>query len=66
MSHRHDELLAMAAQREQSAEQARTARDNSPRGSYERGVYDQLAEDAKADARNLRVQVADERWRASR
>jgi len=63
---RHSELLAMAADREQAAEQARVARDNAAYGSWERGVYAQQAEDANADAKNLRFQVADEQWRATR
>lgn len=66
MSRRHEELLAYAAERDQAAANARNARDAAPYGSHERGVYDEQYENAKADARNLRFQVADEKWRANR
>lgn len=66
MSRRHNDLLAYAAQRDTDAETARTARDKAPRGSYERGVYAQAYEDAKADARQLRSTVADEQWRSAK
>lgn len=66
MSRRHQELLAYAEQRDTDATAARNARDNAPRGSLERAVYDELWENARADAKNLRFQVADEKWRATR
>jgi hypothetical protein len=61
---RHSELLAMAAQRDADAETARRNRDQST--GFDRGAYDQQAEDAHADARLLRFTVADEQWQATR
>jgi hypothetical protein len=66
MSRRHEELLGYATQRDTDATTAKNARDNSARGSLEHAVYDELWENARADAKNLRFQVADEKWRAAR
>jgi hypothetical protein len=66
MSRRHEELLGYAEKRDRDAAAARDARDNAQYGSWERGVYAQAYEDAKADAKSLRFQVADEKWRESR